>query len=143
MGEEKPLNLNQARFVAEYVKDGNATRAAIAAGYTEKNAKNTGYGLLQKPAVQAAVDEARDKLALATGYNLRAAVEEIDQKIQRAEAAEQYTAVAKMLELKLKVHGMLVEKHEVRAQGLILNIQGFAEQPPIVMEKGEEDDFWS
>lgn len=41
------LKPRQRRFVEEYEKDGNATRAAQRAGYSEKNAHNTGYLLLR------------------------------------------------------------------------------------------------
>ena len=40
----------QRRFIDEYLIDSNAARAAIAVGYSEKAAKQTGYRLLQIPA---------------------------------------------------------------------------------------------
>lgn len=36
------LNAKQRLFVAEYLLDGNATRAAIAAGYSERTAYSIG-----------------------------------------------------------------------------------------------------
>jgi phage terminase small subunit len=45
----------QAIFYGEYIKDGNATRAAIAAGASEKNAHVAGARLLKNPAVAEAV----------------------------------------------------------------------------------------
>ena len=41
-----PLNARQQRFIAEYLIDGNATRAAIAAGYSKKTARSIGQRLL-------------------------------------------------------------------------------------------------
>jgi phage terminase small subunit len=49
------LNARQARFVAEYLKDPNATKAAKAAGYSEKTAYSQGHDLLKKPEIAAAV----------------------------------------------------------------------------------------
>ena len=49
------LTPRQARFVAEYVKDLNATQAAIRAGYAAKHADTQAYQLLQKTWVQEAV----------------------------------------------------------------------------------------
>ena len=52
-----PLNLKQQAFVREYVVDLNATQAAIRAGYSEKTAGAIGHELLQKPEIQACVEE--------------------------------------------------------------------------------------
>jgi preprotein translocase subunit SecD len=49
------INAQQRRFVAEYLKDGNATQAAIRAGYSEKTAEQIGYQLLQKTSVAQAI----------------------------------------------------------------------------------------
>ena len=49
----------QARFVAEYRKDLNATRAAIRAGYSRKTAASQGQRLLKSPVVGRAIAEAR------------------------------------------------------------------------------------
>ena len=40
------LTIKQITFIAEYLKDGNATRSAIAAGYSEKTAQEQGARLL-------------------------------------------------------------------------------------------------
>ncbi|TKI03566.1 terminase small subunit [Martelella alba] len=45
------LTKQQRNFVAEYLKDGNATQAAIRAGYSVKSAEQIGYQLLQKTPV--------------------------------------------------------------------------------------------
>lgn len=56
------LNLKQAKFVAEYLVDGNATRAAIASGYSEHTAAKIGSENLQKPDIKAAIGEGQAKL---------------------------------------------------------------------------------
>lgn len=50
--EKKPLNIAQTRFIVEYLKDGNAGKAAIRAGYAEVSAKEMGYALLKKPNIR-------------------------------------------------------------------------------------------
>ena len=45
----------QAIFYGEYIKDGNATRAAITAGYEVRSASVTGAKLLKTPKVAAAI----------------------------------------------------------------------------------------
>lgn len=50
-----PLTPQKARFVAEYVKDGNATQAAIRAGYSKHTAGVQGYRLLKDAHVKQAL----------------------------------------------------------------------------------------
>ncbi len=55
---KKKLSPMRQRFVAEYLKDLNATRAAMRAGYSEKTSHVQGPRLLGEPDVKAAVDAA-------------------------------------------------------------------------------------
>jgi phage terminase small subunit len=57
------LTPKQARFVAEYLVDLNATQAAKRSGYSEKTAHAIGQENLTKPAISAAIAEAQDKRA--------------------------------------------------------------------------------
>jgi phage terminase small subunit len=57
------LTPKQAAFVMEYLKDLNATQAAIRAGYSKKTASSQGERLLRNAKVQAAVTKGREKLA--------------------------------------------------------------------------------
>jgi phage terminase small subunit len=49
------LTAKQARFVAEYLIDLNATQAAIRAGYSRKTAEQQGYENLRKPEIAQAL----------------------------------------------------------------------------------------
>lgn len=51
------LTPKQAIFIAEYLVDGNATRAAIAAGYSEKTAEAAGSRLLRNVKVSRTLAE--------------------------------------------------------------------------------------
>lgn len=51
----------QARFVAEYLVDLNATQAAIRAGYSVKGAETQGSALLRNPQVSAAITAGKAK----------------------------------------------------------------------------------
>jgi phage terminase small subunit len=55
--EPKRLTRRQKLFVAEYLVDLNATKAAIRAGYSERSAKTAGYKKLRIPAVRASIEE--------------------------------------------------------------------------------------
>ena len=54
-GRPAGWTLNQRLFVKEYLKDRNATQAAIRAGYSKKTAWCQGQVLLDKPHVQKAI----------------------------------------------------------------------------------------
>lgn len=59
---EAALTQKQRLFVAEYLKDRNATQAAIRAGYSKIAAGQVGYATLKRPQVRAAIDAANDEL---------------------------------------------------------------------------------
>lgn len=60
------LTPKQRIFVAEYLKDLNATQAAIRAGYSEKSAGDQAAQLLGKTHIQAAIDAAKERREAAT-----------------------------------------------------------------------------
>lgn len=53
----------QTRFVQEYLKDLNATKAAIRAGYSEKTASIIGHENLRKPKIAAEIQKAQSASA--------------------------------------------------------------------------------
>lgn len=53
------VNDRQAQFANEYLVDLNATQAAIRAGYSAKTGGSQGFGLLKKPEIQIAVQNAQ------------------------------------------------------------------------------------
>jgi hypothetical protein len=55
------LNRRQALFVAEYLKDLNASAAARRAGYSEKTAFRSGIENMQKPAITEAIAAAMNE----------------------------------------------------------------------------------
>ena len=57
------LSAKQQAFVSEYLKDLNATKAAIRAGYSPKTAHAQGSDLLRKPEISAAIQEGQQDAA--------------------------------------------------------------------------------
>ena len=55
------MNAKQQRFVAEYLKDLNATQAAARAGYSAKTAEQQGWRLLRNAGIAAAVAKGQEK----------------------------------------------------------------------------------
>lgn len=62
-GKKSPRSLNpqQKAFVREYLKDNNATQAAIRAGYSKNTAHSCGPRLLEHVGVKAAIAKGRQK----------------------------------------------------------------------------------
>ncbi|MTH95542.1 terminase small subunit [Roseibium sp. RKSG952] len=58
MTNAKKLNAKQQRFVEEYLRDLNATQAAIRAGYSQKTAQQMGAENLRKPLIAEAIASA-------------------------------------------------------------------------------------
>lgn len=56
-GITKKLTLKQQRFVDEYIISGNATQAAIKAGYSKKTANRIATENLSKPVIKTAIDK--------------------------------------------------------------------------------------
>lgn len=63
------LTDKQRRFCEEYVIDWNATRAATAAGYSEKTARTIGAENLTKPNIQEYIEEIQKDLAKLAGVS--------------------------------------------------------------------------
>lgn len=57
------LTPKKAMFLAEYLVDGNGTRAAIAAGFSAKTATVKASRLIREPEIAAAIDEQRARRA--------------------------------------------------------------------------------
>lgn len=71
------LTEKQARFVAEYLVDLNATEAAKRAGYSEKTAYSIGFENLKKPEIQEAIQQAKDARAERTGITQDRVLQEL------------------------------------------------------------------
>ena len=64
------LTFKESRFVLEYCRDGNATRAAKAAGYSSKSAHAIGCENLKKPKIAAAIEQRRAVLEDRIGFSV-------------------------------------------------------------------------
>ena len=114
----------QAKLAAEFLRTGNVEAAKAAAGYSPKT--NTAF---QRPAVQAILDEARKEIVAQGKYNLQMAMDEADEAIEFSRATENANAYVKALELKSKLNGLLIEKHQHQIASFSLNIRGVREKP--------------
>lgn len=118
------LNPRQQAFVEHYVALGNATRAAKAAGYSEKTAYQQGHMLLKHPEVAATIDERQTNLANAMGLTRQRVLamhEEVyalavqgsprfDKDGNEIGTDRQLTAANRAAELIGKTHGMYTDR---------------------------------
>lgn len=106
------LTPKEERFIAEYQIDGNATRAATAAGYAAKSAKYAGCDLLKRPRVKAAIAAAVKKRAAKLELTAEKVLTDIDRIAKKAERARKYGDALKAQELLGKHLKLFTEKHE-------------------------------
>lgn len=69
------MNPKRARFVTEYLKDANATQAAIRAGYSKKTAGSQGHDLLKEPEISEAIGKRTEKAAMSADEVLQGLAE--------------------------------------------------------------------
>lgn len=78
---KRGLNPMQRAFVAEYLRDSNATQAAIRAGYSAATAGQLGHRLLKNVEISTAIEQAQDQqiaqVQAETGITLERTLREI------------------------------------------------------------------
>lgn len=123
------LSEKEALFVQEVCKDGNKTRAATVAKY--HSPKDAGSRLVQyNQAVKDALKEVRMASVKAAAYNIDAAMKECEDAIEFARETENANAYVKAVELKSKLQGLLVEKHQIQQVPFTISIGGIYDELP-------------
>ncbi len=105
------LKEKQEKFCAEYLACGNATEAALKAGYSKKNARTIGSENLTKLDIQRRIQELREKAASAKVLTYREKREWIADRIRDPE--ERSDIKAKLVDLDNKMEGVYVNKTEL------------------------------
>lgn len=127
---EPQLKPKQAKFVEELLKDGNQTRAAEAAGYSPTAA--AGCKIANSIAVKAALEKVREKAIVTAAYNADTAMKEAEEAIEFAKETKNANAFVKAVELRSKLKGLLIEKHQHQVANFSLNIGGIDDEPKAV-----------
>ncbi len=108
------MSAKQQRFVEEYLVDHNATQAAIRAGYSEKTAYSIGHENLKKPEIAAAIAAEQARLRRKTEVSIRSLSEEMRENRDLAVENKQASAAQQCSMGIAKLHGLLVERTEVK-----------------------------
>lgn len=107
------LTEKQRNFCYEFLKDLNASRAVVRAGYNSKNPQVQGAELKKHPGVKAALEylqkDRMDKMNVDAAFVLDKIIKSID----RAEKKGNEAAVLRGAELLAKHLGMFVDRQEI------------------------------
>lgn len=126
----KILKPRHAKFIAEFLRLGVGTTAAIAAGYRPRSAGKTAKVLLRKPEIRAAVEAAQRAMIEKGKYSVEKSMEEAADAMAFAKQTENANALVKAIEHRAKLSGLLVEKVDMRMQGrLSIHISGVDPEP--------------
>lgn len=121
------LTPKQARFVAEYLIDLNATQAAIRAGYSAKTAYSIGNENLSKPEIAAAIAAGQGKVAAKLDITAEKVLRDLEDARTGAMKQGQFSAAIKAAELHGKHLGMFIERTENTTE---LTVRDVIDRPP-------------
>lgn len=107
------LTEKQARFVAEYLVDLNATQAAIRSGYSAKTAQEQGSRLLSNAMVSAAVSDGQSKAAKRAEVTVQSLAHELEEARGIALAEKQSSAAVAATMGKAKLFGLGSENKRI------------------------------
>lgn len=116
------MNTRRRAFVNAYLGEakGNATKAAVIAGYSEATARQAGSRLLTFPDVKAAIEEGQAAANERAGMSAQAIISELSAIAQRPVEKVSAQAKLKALELVGKAQGMF--RDEEKDGRVVVNI---------------------
>lgn len=107
-------------FIAGILRGECPTVAARAAGYGEDYARRAAQNLMKQPVVVAELEKMRQTIREKTLYDVEAALLDLDAARGRAISNKNSMAEVKAVELKMKLHGLLIERIETKTD--VINI---------------------
>jgi phage terminase small subunit len=130
-GHRDKLTFRQESFVAEFLKDRNATQAAIRAGYAESSATSLGLANLRNPLVNAKIKELTEANSTHAGVDAEFVLRELKRVAEQEDVAQ--STKVRALELIAKHLGMLEERLTVKTDSL--SPEQRAERVAILIER--------
>jgi hypothetical protein len=109
-----PQELREQKYADGIIRGKSKRQAALDAGFNKSTAEHSAGRIHNRPAVQEAIATARAELRAAAVYDTKAAVAEVDSTIEFARQHKNPMAAAKLLDLKCRLLGLLVEKVDLR-----------------------------
>ena len=106
--------MKEARYAAGIIKGLTKKQAAIEAGFSVSVAEHSANKIHEKPAVQAAIEQARTEIRAAGVYGHTEAMAEASEAIAFAKKHGNSMALVKAIELRSKLSGLLIDRAEVK-----------------------------
>ena len=106
------MNPKQERFVAEYVKDLNATQAYIRAGYSKGGAAQAAEKLLRNTEIQAAIADKQQVIGERLEITAAKVLQDLEDARRNAMATMEWGPAIRAAELLGKHIGMFVDRSE-------------------------------
>jgi hypothetical protein len=123
---KKQISPKQLEWISAYIQLDSVKKAAQAVGVKEETAKQWKRGAL----VKAELEKAREKVRKKVGYTLESGMREAEAAKQFAIKKGNANAYVKAVELKLKLNGLLIEKHDHRmVANFSISVQGVRGAP--------------
>lgn len=122
-GRLKPQHLEYVKLIQSGMP---RYEAAIQAGFNEYTAQKAKIRIEGMPEVKKLIELAHVNAQLEGQYGLKEAVSEVDRAITFAYEQENPNAIAKLLEHKSKLYGLLVEKVDIKTT--YIDLKGALEQ---------------
>lgn len=121
-------------FISHYLSGKGGAESAVAAGYTPSNARHRAYEMLnQDPLVMAAIKDAQEKLRKEANFNAEKAMDELNEAMKFARETKNATALARCIELRAKLAGLLDTKDKGPTAAFQININGIDTPEPVAI----------
>ena len=111
MAKGDKLTAQQEQFCLEFIKDLNAVRAAIRAGYGEQHAKKNAWTIIRNPAVAARISELKADQTKRTKIEADDILRRLVRIAEKTEQEGDYQAAIRSLELLGKHQAMWTDKN--------------------------------
>ena len=110
----KALSIKERMFTAEYFANGfNGLQAAIAAGYSERSAKEQAHELLTRPHVQSVLSQMAENRLKRLSVDADWIIAETVDLYKKAKESDSYGPAANLLKMLGQEAGVFSEKKEV------------------------------
>lgn len=103
--KKNELNLRQQKFVQNYIISGNASDAALKAGYTSKHIDRFAYSLIHRPHIKAAIEKYREMMKKKAILSYQEKLELIHECVDELVSNGKYKEIPKFLEVDNKMQG--------------------------------------
>ena len=128
------LTFRQEQFISEFLKDRNATQAAIRAGYYQSCAKSMALGNLNNPVVMSKIKALTERNSESAGVDAGFVLRELKRVAEQEDVAQ--STKVRALELIAKHLGMLEDRLTVKTDSL--SPEQRAERVAILIERASK-----